>query len=146
MNAPLLDSQIVLCSMGASGKAFHGHMLMVHSYGSSYLMVTSSLSFPFFLLSLCDLSSHPLTQSEVLPSPPLCPVTGFSLTYQRLLGSILYSTMVNTMPMVRWQPDLGVQNSASEYTVHKTDPCFLSGYSVCHPTHYQPCVGSSGKP
>jgi hypothetical protein len=102
----------------------------------------------FFLLSLCDLSSHPLTQSKVPPSFPPCPVTGssFLFTNQRLLESILYSTLVSTMPMVRLQLDRGVKNSASEYTVYKTNPCFLSGYNVCHSTNYQPCLRSSRRP
>jgi hypothetical protein len=54
----------------------------------------------------------------------LSPVTGSSLLLpnQRLLGSILYSTLVNTMSVSRLQPDLGAQNSASEYTMHKTNP------------------------
>lgn len=38
------------------------------------------------------------------------------------MGSILYSTLINTMPTFRWQPDLGAQNSVSEYTVHMTNP------------------------
>jgi hypothetical protein len=56
------------------------------------------------------------------PSSLSCPVTGFSLllSNQRWLGSILYSTLVNTMPMSRLQPDLGVQNSASEYIAYRT--------------------------
>lgn len=53
----------------------------------------------------------------------LYPITGssFLLPNWRLLGSVLYSTLVNTVPRSRLQPDLGAQNSASEYTVHKTE-------------------------
>jgi hypothetical protein len=53
---------------------------------------------------------------------PLSPAQSQALAFAIQSGIILHSTLVNTVPMSRVQPNLGAQNSASEYTVHKTNP------------------------
>lgn len=44
------------------------------------------------------------------------------ITHQRLLASILFCTLINMTSVSRLQLDLGAQNSATEYTMHKVNP------------------------
>lgn len=100
-----------LCSMCALGVSF----FLPHVLGPSCLMVTFfSFLCPFPSWSLCE--TLYLIRSSNFLSPHPVTGSGFLLPNQRLLGIILYITLVNTMSKSRLPP--GAQNSApnTQYT------------------------------
>ena len=117
-----LPAESCFVSCMSSIWACFGHVLMAHPASWPILPHGDLLPPLPFSFSLWALPEIPYSISRLTFLS--CPVTGSSLllSNQRLLGSVLYSTLVNTMPMSRLQPDLGAQNSASEYTAHKTTP------------------------
>ena len=126
MSPMLLVNWILLCLL-CSTCVLEAISSWIHAHGSSCLTVTSFF-YPLFS-SPCPYLRPP-TLSQVLPSSVSCPVTGSSLLLakQRLLGNIIHSTLINTMLMSRLQPGLEVQNSASEYTAHKSNSKVFSRY------------------
>lgn len=92
-----------------------------HAHGPSCLLVWPLSSPTFFLLCLGHYLRPP-SWSHVPPSSlsPVQSQANLFLSILRLLGSVLYSTLVSTMPMFWLQLTLG--HSASEYTAHKTNP------------------------
>jgi hypothetical protein len=103
----------------ASSSSLHPHPPCIF-----ILPASSSSPFPSLFPSPHGPYRRPPTQSYGLPSSLSCPSLGSSLLSpnQRLLGAFCTAHCLNTMPMSRLQPDLGVQNSASEYIAHKTNP------------------------
>lgn len=70
----------------------------VVSWGFTNVSWHNTSFFLLFLLLLVVPSWDPPTQSQVLPSSLLPRVSSLLLSNQRLLGIILYSTLVNAMP------------------------------------------------